>query len=320
MFGRKRRSLKEAAAKAKADTDLKTTIVDLIGMGKSSQRRPGRRPAGIEVRRTARFCHERRWVVRARRHKSGHWSGRSAGFSVPVTDGIRFRVGKSAGTYVQGEEKPTIIDTGDISFTTQRVVFQGGKYTREWLFSKLVGVVHDANQPCTAIQVSNREKTSGIVYAGLSPEIVRLKLEVAVAIFNGDGPDAGPRATAKAAGPRHDHAANCYHRRLTSGAQTAAASSGPSSSDTQASAGTAATSGPPVAGEPPPVPPPISISGPSVAGARRRCRPLCIRHPTPPAATSCAIGTGRPGPTTSPTMGMSFTSPHLRRRDERCAK
>ena len=124
------------------------------------------------------------------RHERGHWSGRSAGFSVPVTDGIRFRIGKSAGTYVQGLEKPTVIDTGDVSFTSQRVVFQGGKYTREWLFSKLIGITHDESQPCTAIQVSNRDKTSGVVYSGLSPDLVRLELAVAVAIFNGDGAEA----------------------------------------------------------------------------------------------------------------------------------
>jgi hypothetical protein len=120
------------------------------------------------------------------RREPGHWSGRSGGFSVPVGDGIRLRIGKSAGTYVQGDETPTIIDHGNVSFTTQRVVFQGGKYTREWLFSKLVGVMHYTDQPRTAIQVSNRQKTSGIVYAGISPDAVRLRLAVAIAIYQGE--------------------------------------------------------------------------------------------------------------------------------------
>ena len=70
------------------------------------------------------------------------------------------------------------------------MVFQGGKYTREWQFSKLIGIVHDTAQASTAIQVSNREKTSGIVYTGLSPDLVRLKLAVAVAIFNGEAAEA----------------------------------------------------------------------------------------------------------------------------------
>jgi hypothetical protein len=87
---------------------------------------------------------------------------------------------------VQGDETPTIIDHGDVSFTTQRAVFQGGKYTREWLFSKLVGVKHYAGQPWTAIQVSHRQKTSGIVYAGVSSDAVRLGLAVAIAICHGE--------------------------------------------------------------------------------------------------------------------------------------
>jgi hypothetical protein len=60
----------------------------------------------------------------------------------------------------------------------------------EWLFSKLLGVAHDAHESCTAIQVSNREKTSGIVYSGLASEAVRLRLAVTIAIFNGEGQEA----------------------------------------------------------------------------------------------------------------------------------
>ncbi|HUJ67216.1 MAG TPA: hypothetical protein VLX59_16845, partial [Acidimicrobiales bacterium] len=42
------------------------------------------------------------------RREPGHWSGRSAGVSVPVPDTrLRVRVGKSAGTYIQGDEVPT---------------------------------------------------------------------------------------------------------------------------------------------------------------------------------------------------------------------
>ena len=231
MFGRKRRAQKEAAAKAKADADLKTAIVDLIGIAEGETSDPEGGPLVLKSGERLVYVMSGGGLFEPRRER-GHWSGRSAGFSVPVTDGIRFRVGKSAGTYVQGQEKPTIIDTGDISFTTQRVVFQGGKYTREWLFSKLVGVVHDANQPCTAIQVSNREKTSGIVYAGLSPEIVRLKLEVAVAIFNGDGPDAARELREKLRELDTSTLPTATTAALPSGAQTAAASSGPSSNET----------------------------------------------------------------------------------------
>jgi hypothetical protein len=87
---------------------------------------------------------------------------------------------------VHGAETPTVIDTGDASITTRRVVFQGDKYTREWEFSKLIGIIHYSDHPATAIQVSNRQKTSGIVYPGRSPEPLRLAMTLAIAIFQGE--------------------------------------------------------------------------------------------------------------------------------------
>ncbi len=279
MFGRKRRAQKEAAAKAKAGADLKTAIVDLIGIAEGETRDPEGGSLVLKSGEQLVYVMSGGGLFEPRRER-GHWSGRSAGFSVPVADGIRFRVGKSAGTYVQGQEKPTIIDTGDISFTTQRVVFQGGKYTREWPFSKLVGVVHDANQPCTAIQVSNREKTSGIVYAGLSPEIVRLKLEVAVAIFNGDGPDAARELRDKLRELDASTLPTASTAALPRGAQTAVSSSGPTPYETHTSAGAATTSGQSVTGGPPPVPPPIATSGPSVADPPPVPPPMSAPDPT----------------------------------------
>jgi hypothetical protein len=189
MFGRKRRAQNEAAAKTEANAELRTALVDLIGIAEGETRDPQDWPLVLKPGERLVYVMSGGGLFEPRR-EGGHWTGRSAGFSVPVTDGIRFRVGKSAGTYVQGQETPTIIDTGGISFTTQRVVFQGRKYTREWQFSKLIGIVHDTAQASTAIQVSNREKTSGIVYTGLSPDLVRLKLAVAVAIFNGEAAEA----------------------------------------------------------------------------------------------------------------------------------
>ena len=190
MFGRKRQAQREAEAKAQAVADLRAAVVDLLVVAEGGTKDPPE-PTGwsLVLKPGERLVYPMTGVgLFEPRRGPGHWSGRSAGFSVPVTDGIRFRIGKSAGTYVQGNETPTIIDSGDISFTTQRIVFQGRTYTREWMFSKLIGIAHDATQAWTAIQVSNREKTSGIVYTGIPPDVVRLELAVAVAIFNGDGP------------------------------------------------------------------------------------------------------------------------------------
>jgi len=119
------------------------------------------------------------------RRGPGHWTGGSSGFSVPTGAGTRFRIGATHGYYVQGKEAPTIIDTGTVSLTDHRAVFQGGNYTREWDFNKLVGVQHFANQPWTAIQVSNREKTSGFTYKGVRVDFVRSWLEIAVGLYEG---------------------------------------------------------------------------------------------------------------------------------------
>jgi hypothetical protein len=106
--------------------------------------------------------------------------------SVPTgVEGIRVRFGRTRGTFQQGEEKPTLLDQGDATFTTRRAVFQGPKYTREWDFSKLIGVINPTDMPWTAIQVRNRDKTSGIGYPPSHVGLMRTELSVAVAIRSG---------------------------------------------------------------------------------------------------------------------------------------
>lgn len=123
----------------------------------------------------------------------GHWSGHSSGISVPVGLGIHMRVGQSRGRYVQGTEALTVIDTGSVTFTTNRVVFLGRKFTRAWDFSKLLGVEHDSRNHRTAIQVSNRQKTSGFTYPGVSAALVADWLELAIDLGTGDRPAVSQR-------------------------------------------------------------------------------------------------------------------------------
>jgi len=122
------------------------------------------------------------------RRLSGHWEGRSQGVSLRVAKGVHYRVGKSTGHYVQGAEVPTPIDTGTLTITNRRVVFQGPKATREWAFSKLIGFQHVdlARAPWTAIQVSNRQKTSGFLYTPAVSLGVRFRLDLALAHYNGE--------------------------------------------------------------------------------------------------------------------------------------
>jgi hypothetical protein len=188
MFGfKKRRAERQAEEQAQAKEQLRQAIVEMIALAEGG---PGVQEGGPLILQSG-----GRLVYRISgaglyepRRGPGHWSGQSAGFSIPVGEhGYRFRVGKTAGHYVQGDEKPTIIDQGDASITTSRVVFQGAKYTREWDWSKLIGIVNYSDQSASAIQVSNRQKTSGIVYAGSPVDAVRLRLAVAAAIFECEG-------------------------------------------------------------------------------------------------------------------------------------
>lgn len=124
------------------------------------------------------------------RRGPGHYQGRSQGFSFPIGgSGVRYRIGQSRGTFVQGDESPTIIDTGAVVVTTQRVVFLGAKRTIEWAFSKLIAIQHYQNRPWTAIQVSNRQKVTGITYDSANEHTLRLRLEAAVALFNQETAD-----------------------------------------------------------------------------------------------------------------------------------
>ena len=119
------------------------------------------------------------------RRGPGHYAGASSGFSIPIgSTGVRYRIGQSRGTFVQGDESPTIIDTGTVVITDQRVVFMGGKRTVEWAFPKLVAIQHYQNRPWTAIQVSNRQKVTGVTYDQEHEHNFRLRLEAAVALFN----------------------------------------------------------------------------------------------------------------------------------------
>ena len=125
------------------------------------------------------------------RRTVGHWQGRSQGVSVrvPGTASMRYRLGATKGTFVQGAEEPSIIDVGSFTITTQRAVFVGAKATREWQWSKLIAIQHSADKPWTSIAVSNRQKTSGVMYELEHQELIRFFFDLAVAQFSGTADD-----------------------------------------------------------------------------------------------------------------------------------
>ena len=110
---------------------------------------------------------------------------RSSGFSVRLSRNIRVGVGGSRGSYVPGAEELRVTDQGHVAISNRRVVFQGGLKTREWTFSKLVGVQHDPQRPISLIQVTNRLNVSGISYPAEQAAQVRFVLELGAAIESG---------------------------------------------------------------------------------------------------------------------------------------
>jgi hypothetical protein len=118
------------------------------------------------------------------RRGPGHYSGASQGVSVrvPGTRSMRYRVGATRGTYVQGDETPTPIDNGQFVITTTRTVFVGPKQTREWAWAKLVGIEHHVDPPWTSIAVENRQKVSGILYDASHERYVQFCFDLASAI------------------------------------------------------------------------------------------------------------------------------------------
>jgi Protein of unknown function (DUF2510) len=260
MFGSKRRAQKrgeeEAATRARNRAELRDAVVKLTALAEGQDQPDPDWP--LVLKHGERLFSEVRGAgLFEPRREAGHWEGRSAGVSVPVGDtGLRVRVGKSAGTYVQGVEKPTVIDTGNASITSERAVFQGDKYTREWDYSKLIGVVHYSDHPATAIQVSNREKTSGIVYAGVpSTEPLRLAITVAIALYNGERDETLEELRTELA--RLDAATPAVPAVAAAGATaTGASDTGASSTAPHQPAPTAAPKPPAAAGEASPATPP----------------------------------------------------------------
>jgi Protein of unknown function (DUF2510) len=113
-----------------------------------------------------------------------HWQGGYSGFSFRVAKGIRYHVGGTRGTSVQGDDTTKLIDTGTATITNQRIVFQGAKQAREWAFAKLLGYQHDQQSPWTPIQVSNRQKVSGIRYDANTAQAFQFNLALALATFH----------------------------------------------------------------------------------------------------------------------------------------
>ena len=97
---------------------------------------------------------------------AGHYEGSSQGVSIPVVAGIRYRVGAMRGSFVPGDEIQVYKEVGDVVLTTDRLMFNGMMNTKEWAFSKWNGAATSDDETDYIFHVSNRQKTSGILFQG----------------------------------------------------------------------------------------------------------------------------------------------------------
>ena len=108
------------------------------------------------------------WTGQGQFHETGrtagHYEGSSQGVSIPVVAGIRYRVGANRGTFVSGSEIQVYKEVGEVVLTTERLMFNGMMNTKEWLFSKWNGAATTSDESDYIFHVSNRQKTSGILF------------------------------------------------------------------------------------------------------------------------------------------------------------
>ncbi len=123
------------------------------------------------------------------RRGAGHYQGASQGVSFPIGHvagrPVRYRVGATRGHYVQGTPVATAVDTGTMSITDRRLVYQGAQHTSECDFAKLVGIDHQPGQ--VTVSVSNRQHPTVLHYGAAIDEWVQDRLTLALALFKGQG-------------------------------------------------------------------------------------------------------------------------------------
>jgi hypothetical protein len=117
------------------------------------------------------------FLVEPRRVQS-YWSGLKGGFSFDLAH-------RAAGPGQENEQVAglTPVDTGDVTFTNQRIIFSGQHQSREWEYSDILGFSHSDLPPWTAIAVSGRDRVSGFRYDEGQAEEIRFAIALGIARF-----------------------------------------------------------------------------------------------------------------------------------------
>ena len=130
------------------------------------------------------------WSGRGQFHEAGRapgqYVGGTQGLSIPVVAGIRYRVGAMRGTFVPGDAIQAYKEVGDVILSTDRIMFNGMYNTKEWAFAKWNGAATSDDESDYIFNVSNRQKTSGILFdASVGREFNRFLAQAINAAENG---------------------------------------------------------------------------------------------------------------------------------------
>ena len=90
------------------------------------------------------------------------FSSTNVGVSVPLFGRVRGNVGGSQGQITKNPDELTVVDSGMVIYTNQRIVFTGAKLVRDWEFDKVLNLDIGPNGISVRIAVSNRDRTSGL--------------------------------------------------------------------------------------------------------------------------------------------------------------
>lgn len=117
------------------------------------------------------------------RKSPSRFRGSSSGISVRLSKRVSVRSGEFSGESLPGASIPTIVDSGQFVVTTKRSVFTGSKETREFMYSKLLGINRqsfDASNSIIFLPVSTRKSVSGIGTGNASLDVIQNRLAIAL--------------------------------------------------------------------------------------------------------------------------------------------
>jgi Protein of unknown function (DUF2510)/Keratin, high sulfur B2 protein len=119
------------------------------------------------------------------RRLPGQWTGGPNTFAFHVARRANSGPGATDGNTGGSDLTFMPLDTGSVTITDRRVVFNGGREAREWDFQQALGYHNYDDPPWTAIPVGGRDKISGVRYPSEAAEGFRFALALGMARARG---------------------------------------------------------------------------------------------------------------------------------------